>query len=285
MREAVAPYEVVGTTLRDIVRGVTTIRAGAEQEVTWGSFKLPMLLNGSFKGKKTILFLSGSDTLIESLWYNRDEYNMINNLRAMGFSAVTGFNFSLIEGECVVAQALNQKKSLFSSHLLEEGGIPSIPHFYATNVHQVDRVIEWLNNNPTVQIFAFNCQLQKTERDIQKTIETLKKIFENVKHPIHVILQGFPFDMIENFGNFLDRIHFADKRPAKEAQFGNAFTLDMESLKLGIIPMNGKMSTEDLLIRNLMYRRIYIELIKQKVLKNYLIPSDILIEIGDMAAA
>ncbi|OQP45423.1 hypothetical protein A4H97_32275 [Niastella yeongjuensis] len=210
-------FPVVGFTLRDLLVQSIKESAGALHEQRDIQFCPSILHNGAFKNKRVILFLSGPDTLIEWVWWNRVECQLFSSLSNYRFFAATGFNFSVIGGECAFAQVLNQKRSLFSANLLEQNGIVAIPHVYAINPVQITRWIKWFLKNPNIRYFTINCQLQKRQNDIDQIIKVVNEILLQLPR-IEVILQGFPLPQIYKFGINLSRVHFADSVSAKYAQ-------------------------------------------------------------------
>ena len=216
MCEQLGHVPIVGITLYDILSGGCHFKAG-RLHVTNNIRIRKTLLSGALRDKRVILFLSGSDTLIESVWNRRTECELFDTIRDMGFWAVTGFNFSVIGGECAFAQALNLKRSLYSAYLIEQHGIQAIPHIYAISKQQVDRWIKWLEKNPSISYFTMNCQLQKSRADIHQIITAVSRILLS-RPNIHAILQGFPILETVAFGNLHQRIHFAESQPIKYAQ-------------------------------------------------------------------
>lgn len=258
-------FPVVGFTLGDLVtRGLRRF-AGALHEPKEIQFN-PFILNSiGFKNKKSILFLSGPDTLIEGVWYRRNERQFFSSLRQIGFSAVTGFNFSVIRGECAFAQVLNQKRSLFSAHLLEKNGIPAIPHVYAINPSQIKRWVDWFKGNPNVRLFAMNCQLQKSDYDYGQTTMAVNQILSS-SACLEVILQGFELTRIHEFGANLQRIHFADSVSAKYAQSHIKIFEDPNKNKW-VYQRTRLENVPQIMMHNLITRLQYIERVKAQLLK------------------
>lgn len=256
---------IVAVTLWDLLRRSILLKAGRYHEINNISFRTDLLLKKNFKSKKVILFLTGSDTLIEWLWYNREECRLFETIKEMGIWAVGGFNFSLIDGECPFSHALNLKRSLFSVWLAEQAGLSVIPHVYCLNKYHSKRWTEWFKANPTVKLFTINCQLQKSEEDINQVITTVKEILTALPY-LHVILQGFHLNKIDRFDHFLSRIHFADKIAAKYAQSHRRIFFDFEKLKLDD-EHSDKFNLNELLEPNINVRYSYIEGSRNATLK------------------
>jgi len=260
-------YPYVAVTLQDILRSGVVYKAGAlhEREV---QYRINLLLASAFRGKKVILLLTGSDTLIEWVWYTRRDINFFQTLATMGFYAVSGFNFSVIDGECPVAHALAQKKSLVSCELAEQYGIKTIPHVYAINEYHIRRYITWFKNNSHVKFCVVNCQLQDRMEDVQTTVQAVKTLMQELPY-LHVILQGFRITRLSLFGELLSRIHLVEKSPIKDAQMRR---------KRIVLPNEGRLVTgwrrtdetmPELSLHNANHRRVYFELLKKKYLPDY----------------
>lgn len=222
---------VLGLTLRDIMNGGVREIAGAYHEQPNISFKRKILSYPAFKKKKTILFLTGPDTLIETAWHRRHAVHLFDEIRTMNFEAVGAFNFSVIDGECAFSHGLNLKRSLFSAGLLDQHDILAIPHVYAVTPWQIERWYAWFCANPSVRYFTMNCQLQKSDRDITQVVTTVKTLLLKLPY-LHVVLQGFDFDQLHRFGHLLDRVHVADKVPAKFAHMRREIYVDSQTGRL-----------------------------------------------------
>jgi hypothetical protein len=260
-----ASFPIVGVTLHHIVSQGIVYKAGQYQEQDQIAFRSKILTSKSFEDKKVILFLTGPDTLIEWIWLNREDCKLYETLRKMGFWAVSGFNFSVIGGECAFGQALNQKRSLFSSFQMEQSGLLSIPHVYAITPFHINRWVHWFIRNPAVKLFTINCQLQKSREDIAQIVRTVKCILERVPN-LRVILQGFHVDKIDGFGLLLDRIHFADKVPVKYAQNYRRIVVDVERGMIDNVAVKN-FNLKELAVENIIKRSLFIEDIRNKCLQ------------------
>ncbi len=255
-------FPIVGLTLHDLVAQGILYKAGRYHEQEKISFRSHLLSANGFKDKKVILFLTGADTLIEWIWYNRVECQLFEVLKKMGFWAVTGFNFSVIGGECPFAQALNIKRSLFSTTLIEKNELLAIPHVYAITQYHIQRWIRWFIANPYVKLFTINCQLQKSDADIAQVITTTQSILEAVPY-LHVLLQGFHFDKMESLGHLLERVHFADKVGVKFAQCQRRIQFDLAAGKLSDTEKTG-LSLKELLEPNVINRYLFVEYMRNR---------------------
>ncbi|RZK27024.1 MAG: hypothetical protein EOO43_00975 [Flavobacterium sp.] len=256
-------YPVVALTLKDIVSGGMIYKAGCFHEEKSVNVRSLMLNSYCFNGKKVILFSSGPDTLIESVWYKRDECNFYNKISKMDFYAATGFNFSLFTGECPMAQHLNMKRSLISSFLYEQSGTRTIPHIYALTKNQVDKWCIWLRLNPNLQYFTVNCQMQNSEREVNMVIQSIKAIFSRVP-TVDVILHGFPMNHLYKFGNDILKIHLAESGPHKAARNYRRLICDTETGKI-IRKQDDQVSLAELIAFNFDQKRTYLEHLRRKV--------------------
>ena len=256
------PFPVVGLTFWDIISKGVKLNAGCFHEEAEIRFKQKILESTGFDNKKTLLFLTGADTLIEWLWYNRTECDLFYTLKQMGFWAVGGINFSVVGGECPFSHALNLKRSLLSSKLTEDVGLLAIPHVYALSKFQIEKWIHWFHANPSVRVFTINCQLQKKSSDIEQVVIAVKSILNSVPN-LHVILQGFRLHLIEEFGEYIERIHVADKKPVKFAQNKRKILFDIKRNLLAD-EYEPNMSLNELVEFNVLSRYAYFENIQRR---------------------
>jgi len=211
-------FPVVSVSLNDMLTSAVNNRRGVLREAKNIGFRMKLLEADCFKNKNVILFNTGPDTLIELIWRKRHQHNFFSKVKQMGFYAVGGFNFSLINGECPFGQALNIKRSLYSSFESEKFDNISIPHVYALTKYHVEKWVNWLTANPNIKYVTTNCQLQHCKDDVTQLAQAIKAILDKVPY-LHIILQGFHFSNIrEHFAGYMQRLHFADKHPLKQAQ-------------------------------------------------------------------
>lgn len=245
--------DVVGMTLVDILVNPLKLVAG-KYTVLKISFREAAVIRRLCESKKVILFLSGLDVLIETVWHQRCVCEFFQQLKLMGFWAVTGFNFSVFGGECPVAQHLNQKKSLMSSMLLEESRLLTIPHIYAVNDFHIKRYQTWLKRNPQIQLVTMNCQMQHKPVDIDQVVRSVQAMLI-MNGKLHIILQGYWFSKLDRFNGFLDRIHIAESKPVK---YGQSF----QSVDKKIITRSGQYANDDyknIVLENVEYRSAEIQ--------------------------
>lgn len=240
---------VVGLTLSDILISPLLCVAG-QYVVKTIRFCDAAVIRRLCSQKKVVLFLTGHDTLIETIWHQRDVCGFFYQLNKMGFWAVTGFNFSVFGGECPVAQHLNQKKSLVSSMLAEAAGICSIPHVYAVNDFHIAKYQRWLLKYPRVNLLAMNCQMQRSEPDLAQVVRAVQALLI-VNERLHFILQGFPVSALGRLYDFRERIHLAESKPVK---FGQMF----QKVAAGNVTRPGqypKQAYKELVLQNIAYRK------------------------------
>jgi hypothetical protein len=210
------PSQTVGIVFNDILTSRTFYKCGYLRIPEKLKLNETVLSNQAFRGKRVILFSTGPDILIETLWWQRDQKNIFKTIAGMGFAAVTGMNFSIFKGECPFGHALNIKKSLRYCEELDKLGIWAIPHTYAVNRYQRERWKNWLLANSSVRFVTINCQLQRRQRrgmsDVSRTVLYL---LENT--PVEIVIQGSPNGLKHLIKKFGKRLHFAASGPLKNA--------------------------------------------------------------------
>jgi hypothetical protein len=234
------PSKTVGVVLNDILTKRLSLKCGRLQLAHGSTIDPDVLQNKVFREKRVILFSTGPDILIETLWWERHQNDLFRTIAGMGFAAVTGMNFSVINGECPFAHALNIKKSLRYCGDLDALGVWTIPHVYAINDHQRKRWGKWLLANPRVQTVTVNAQLQRNQPlGMYEVIKTVRHLLENtsVRIIIHGPGKGALACLKEEFES---RVHFAAGGPLKKAvirkdktlkQHINAFRKDLRPVR------------------------------------------------------
>ncbi|HEY4474012.1 MAG TPA: hypothetical protein VI957_02530 [Candidatus Paceibacterota bacterium] len=211
------PYEVVGITINDTLTKRVKLKCGY-YHVPEGSTVDPTILKAPIlEGKRVILFSTGQDVLIETLWWERHDTYLFDVLAGMGFYAITGMNFSLFEGECPFAHALNIQKCLRYSEEIDRRGIWSIPHVYARNLYQRERWKNLLNENKGVGLVTINSQLQRSRvGDMSVVFDTARFLLEHTRVTIMFqgSVRGMPQDLRLHIGT---RIYAATSAPCKKA--------------------------------------------------------------------
>lgn len=262
----------VSLTIGDVISKGVVFKAGMWHEQDEIKFRVNLLSGNIFKGKKIILLNSGTDTLIEWLWYRRKDIFLYDYLNTMGFSMSTGMNFSVIKGECPFGQALNQKKSLMSAYLSSKKGLPSMPHIYVIDNFDIQKWVEYFKKYPHVQIASMNCQLQKSKIDTDALITGITKIMVAVPN-LHLILTGFPITKMCRFGSLLDRIHLANKQASKCAQSHKKIVIDPTTFKMRLV-YSPKERISDILYHNINQQRVLVEIIRKRTMEKYKIPDE-----------
>ena len=178
----------VGISMEDVFSSAPKRRNG---EIVQSRLVLrkDVLTRPVFENKNVVLFCTGRDKTIETLWQEFRSLDFAGTLGKMGFTAVTGINFSVFFGECPFAHALNLKKSLESARLFYEAGIEVIPHIYFAHQFHLDRWIAWLKSNPTVTTVAVNCQF-RSNSVARILVQGIDYLLRNVGREMRVILEG-----------------------------------------------------------------------------------------------
>ena len=206
--------KTVGIVLNDIFTKKLSYKCGYLRIPEGSKLNQNVLMNQAFEGKRVILFSTGPDILIETLWWERHQKNIFSIIAEMGFAAVTGMNFSVINGECPFGHALNIKKSLCYCEEFDKLGIWTIPHIYAINNHQRDRWKNWLLANPAVRMVTINSQLQrKQQRGMNDVFKTTQLLLESTS--VEIIIHGSGKGLTGLKDEFENRLHFAASGPLK----------------------------------------------------------------------
>lgn len=183
------PYDIVGIRLNDILTKRLSTKATGHRYLPESSEVDPSLLSRPiFQGKQVILFSTGPDVLIETLWWERYKRDLLPTLAGMGFFGITGMNFSVFDGECAFAHALNIMKSLRFCEELDRLGVWAIPHIYAINLYQRQRWTDWLLANPKITMVTINSQLQRSKVDLANLTATVRHVLKHTG--VEIILQG-----------------------------------------------------------------------------------------------
>jgi hypothetical protein len=202
------PPKTVGVVLNSILTKKLSYKCGYLSVPEGTRVDQFILKRQAFHGKRVILFSTGPDRLIETLWWNRPQNDIFNTIAKMGFAAVTGMNFSVFNGECPFGHALNLKKSLCYCKELEKLGVRTIPHIYAIKDYQRERWKNWLLANPFVQVATINTQLQRKQmRGMNDVYKTVHYLLENTS--IKIIIHGSIKGLDALVKKFPKRIHYA----------------------------------------------------------------------------
>ena len=211
-------HEIVGVSISDIfVSRPLELRDGQYRISPSLKINTSVLLNPVFQNKKVILMFDARDSLLEHLWWDREDFKLFETLAGIGFHAITTPNFSLFKGECPTGHAWNIKKGLVCGEELEKLGVTVIPHIYAVHQRQLERWCEWLNKHPTVKTIAMNCQLQRKStvgRSI--AISALQYLLTNTD--VHIILHGSDKRILGQLEVFKARLHTASSGAFKNME-------------------------------------------------------------------
>ncbi len=112
------PGDFVGVSIADVFTSPLTQTGGRLQAPNF-RFKSGLKNSPMFSQKTPILFMSGQDTLIESLWMQHRQLSLFSTLRDAGFRIATSPNFSVFVGECSLGHRINQKISLICARMLQ----------------------------------------------------------------------------------------------------------------------------------------------------------------------
>lgn len=225
----VIDYNMIAISLKDIFTSPPKKYMG---RLRVGNLKIKkdLLESPIFKNKKVILFSSGCDVLIEKVWQESERLNLFSEIAKMGFFLVTGMNFSVFFGECPVGQAINLKKSIEYSALLQKSGVFIIPHLYWIHEFHLQRWVKWLNENSSIDLITVNCQMGKTFDDCQIISEGIQYLIKYVKHELHFLLEGPKKELLTRLNEYSSLIHVAIKEPTMTSIFYRKYIMDQSEL-------------------------------------------------------
>lgn len=238
-------YDTIGVSLKDIFISPPKKYIG---RLHVGNLKIKkgLLSSPIFRNKKVVLFSSGPDTLIEKVWREREELNLFSELAKIGFTLVTGMNFSIFSGECPVGHAINFKKSLKYFALLQKFSIPAIPHISWVHELHLQRWVEWLKVNPSINLIAINCQMSKSSDDCQIIWEGIQYLIQHTKHELHFLLEGPRKKLLIELIKHSPFIHIAVKEPSMVSMYHKKYILNQNKLKR----IDEKNASKDELLRS-----------------------------------
>jgi hypothetical protein len=206
--------DYIGVNLEDILRR-KPIRYAGRYRLSEIVLNYDLQTKPLFKKKKVILFLSGMDELIEVLWRDHLKINFFGELFEFGFFAITAVNFSVFGGECRAGIALNLKRSLHTAKLIDEHRQIAIPHFYWLHQHHLDRIVNWLHENPATRLITVNVQMDANE-DLPSIQEGISCLLRSVPD-LHILLEGASQKLLLALSKFSSSLHVAIKNPSIDA--------------------------------------------------------------------
>lgn len=226
----VIKYNTVAVSLEDIFTSQPRKYAG---RIHVGKLKIKrdFLESPIFQNKKVILFSSGRDALIEKVWQESEILHFFSELAKMGFTLITGMNFSVFVGECPVGQAINMKKSLKYFSLLQKAGIPAIPHIYWAHELHLRRWVKWLKKNPKTNLITINCQMNKTLESCRIIWEGIQYLIKHTGNNVRFLLEGPKKKILTELSNYSPLIHVAIKEPSMISKFHRKYILYQDGLK------------------------------------------------------
>jgi hypothetical protein len=204
--------EIVGIRISDLLSERPRNKWGKLHLTDKVHLDLSALSKPIFQGKKVILFSSGVDVVIETLWWRRNSIRLFEAIASGNLYAVTGMNFSLFIHECPLAQLINLNKSLSYCDELTKLGVDVIPHVYAVNNRQRDKWVDLLNLRPNIRTITINTQLQRNFHSMHEVELTLAELLS--KTQVNILLNGRQPNTLIN--EFADRLFVANQAGLKQ---------------------------------------------------------------------
>lgn len=137
-----------------------------------------------------ILVNHDEDWLIEDYWRNALIKGYIEALARANIVLATGFNYSLFDEHARMTHLISMKKSLITAKELTEAGLPTIPHLYWKTRRDLDRWVDFLRKNDSIQMASLNFTFKKRKEEFNQAVKDVKYIADNVGRKIRWLVVG-----------------------------------------------------------------------------------------------
>ena len=91
------------------------------------------------------VMLFANDHILEELWRDRREW--AQRLAQLGLAFVVAPDFSVWAGDQALATRYNLVRSVRFVELLQDRGIPTVPHFYWSTARDLEEIAAWIDAN------------------------------------------------------------------------------------------------------------------------------------------
>ena len=142
---------------------------------------------GLEEGTKLVLLCYGRDYLIERIWPVRHE--IYRQIKKSGFDLVTGINYSIWLDQPHAERLINLKRNLITFSEMQDYGLTAIPHIYWYGQRDIERISEWINQNP-INMIALNLQTLGGEAIWKKNLTELRTFYQKLSKPVHFLITG-----------------------------------------------------------------------------------------------
>ncbi len=161
------------------------------------------------EGTKVVLLGIGKDDLLERMWGARGR--VMDTIAGLNFDLVTAFNYSIWHNEPRFEHLVNLKRSLLTFEMLQDLGVPVIPHVYWYNRADLQRWAEWLHASP-VRAIALNLQTGKSQRVWEMLLEGVQWIGQAFpRHLEYLVIGPTTFERMRSVLLHLGRVTFCNK--------------------------------------------------------------------------
>lgn len=137
---------------------------------------------------KLVLLSFGHDELIENAWPER--HGVFKSLSNSGLCLITAVNYSVWFEDPHAERLINLKRSLLTFAEMQAVGLPTVPLLYWAGKKDLQRWLEWLEKNTCVKLVSLNLQTERAESSWHKTLEDIKFLNDNLKRPMHFLING-----------------------------------------------------------------------------------------------
>jgi len=135
-----------------------------------------------------LLINFAKDAILERMW--TAQHKVVASIAASRLDAVIAPNYSVFWTEPRMEQLINMKRSLVNFAQLQAHGVPAIPHIYWRRQEDLQRWVEWLRANPSVNVISVNLQMLKPLDEWKFVLRGLKWLVEALPPHILFMLAG-----------------------------------------------------------------------------------------------
>jgi len=177
---------------------------------------------GLLPSTKLILLGFGDDKLLENIWPRR--HSVIAGISALSFDLVTAFDYSLWYDDTRLEHRYNLVRSLRTYELLQQHGIPAIPHIYWFNQIDLDDWCTWLHLNQAVTMISIDLQCCDYPEDWHVMLKGLEYLESNAPTYLSYLISGVAYGeqgaRIPALLSAIPRLHLTNLDPYVKAVHG-----------------------------------------------------------------
>lgn len=174
--------DLYGIALDDLLGENGDLRYGTASEIR-EAFRLP-------REGRLCLIGSARDTRLEELWARSARDLVWRRIRRLGFEFATGATFSVFEQQSRRGQLVNQDRNMVSVEFLASEDLPVVPVFCEVIDEDLEFVVRWLEDRPSLEVVAGLAQSWKTDAEFSRFLWRMKFLKDHVRRPLHFLIVG-----------------------------------------------------------------------------------------------